>query len=260
MFKFFRQIRKSHLMENKTGSSAKASVKAGKYLKYAIGEIALVVIGILIALQVNTWNENRKDANDVNLIKANLSNDFIQNRNVLKQRMDLLKNSLNHAHSLMAFVGKSRDTINQHNLDSILVQTLYYGNFNPSNSTIIELLQSGKLKLIQNSVLKNQLNDWLEMLQDTNEDFKNQDLTANEQLIPYIHNNISARNLNLAGTQRVTTSRSVLKKDYFYDALHDFKFENLMINHMVWHKIMLKHYEELDDLAATIFNTIHSID
>ena len=37
--------------------------KTGKYLKYAIGEIVLVVIGILIALSINNWNENRKDAN-----------------------------------------------------------------------------------------------------------------------------------------------------------------------------------------------------
>ncbi len=50
MIKFFRKIRQNLLMENKTG----------KYFKYAIGEIILVVIGILIALQINNWNENRK--------------------------------------------------------------------------------------------------------------------------------------------------------------------------------------------------------
>ena len=50
MIKFFRKIRQNLLMENKTG----------KYLKYAIGEIILVVIGILIALQINNWNENKK--------------------------------------------------------------------------------------------------------------------------------------------------------------------------------------------------------
>ena len=206
--------------------------KTGKYLKYAIGEIVLVVIGILLALQVNIWNEERKDVREVNIIKSNLSNDFIQNRNVLKLRIELIKNSLDHANSLMAFMGKSKDTINQHNLDSILVQTLYYGNFNPSNSTILELLQSGKLKLIQNNILKNKLNDWLEMLQDTNEDFKNQDLTANEQLTPYLHNNLSARNYDLEGVYGVTSTKSVLIKDYFYDVLHDFKFENLMIPYL----------------------------
>ncbi len=51
MIKFFRKIRQNLLSERKTG----------KYFKYAIGEIILVVIGILIALQINNWNEKRKD-------------------------------------------------------------------------------------------------------------------------------------------------------------------------------------------------------
>jgi len=51
MLKFFRKIRQSLLSEGNTG----------KYFKYAIGEIVLVVIGILIALQINNWNESRKD-------------------------------------------------------------------------------------------------------------------------------------------------------------------------------------------------------
>jgi len=50
MIKFFRKIRQNLLMENKTG----------KYLKYAIGEIILVMIGILLALQINNWNEIQK--------------------------------------------------------------------------------------------------------------------------------------------------------------------------------------------------------
>ena len=50
MIKFFRNIRESLIMENKTS----------KYIKYAIGEIVLVMIGILLALQVNNWNESRK--------------------------------------------------------------------------------------------------------------------------------------------------------------------------------------------------------
>jgi len=60
MIKFFRKIRQNLLMENKTG----------KYFKYAIGEIILVVIGILIALQINNWNETRK-VNDLKQIYYN---------------------------------------------------------------------------------------------------------------------------------------------------------------------------------------------
>ena len=63
MIKFFRHIRKSFLME--TGNTSKPANQFGKYFKYAIGEIVLVVIGILIALQINNWNENKKIKNQV---------------------------------------------------------------------------------------------------------------------------------------------------------------------------------------------------
>jgi len=60
MIKFFRRIRYNHMTKNKTA----------KYFKYAIGEIVLVVIGILIALQINNWNELKKnDANTVLMLK-----------------------------------------------------------------------------------------------------------------------------------------------------------------------------------------------
>ena len=70
MIKFFRKIRKNLLNEGKTT----------RYFKYAIGEIVLVVIGILIALQINTWNESRKqhlaDVEFLKYIKSELSRDI----------------------------------------------------------------------------------------------------------------------------------------------------------------------------------------
>ncbi len=69
MIKFFRHIRKSLLME--TG-------KTSKYLKYAIGEIVLVVIGILIALSINNWNEQRKQKDTLNNIYTTLKIDLLE--------------------------------------------------------------------------------------------------------------------------------------------------------------------------------------
>ncbi|RPA68537.1 hypothetical protein EF405_08100 [Cyclobacteriaceae bacterium YHN15] len=61
MIKFFRKIRQKLLKEN----------RVTRYLVYALGEIVLVVIGILIALSINTWNENRKDrAMEANYLKG----------------------------------------------------------------------------------------------------------------------------------------------------------------------------------------------
>ncbi len=76
MIKFFRHIRQNLIMENKTG----------KYLKYAIGEIVLVVIGILIALQVSNWNENNNLQKKEVALLFNLKNDIEADISNLKRQ------------------------------------------------------------------------------------------------------------------------------------------------------------------------------
>ncbi len=79
MIKFFRKIRQNLLMENKTG----------KYFKYAIGEIILVVIGILIALSINNWNENQKLESKTQdyyvQLLDDLNNDIVSAENTIKE-------------------------------------------------------------------------------------------------------------------------------------------------------------------------------
>jgi len=73
MIKFFRKIRQNLLSEGKTGN----------YFKYAIGEIVLVVIGILIALQINNWNENRITNKTVNTYLNSLTQEFKDEQGLL---------------------------------------------------------------------------------------------------------------------------------------------------------------------------------
>jgi hypothetical protein len=68
--------------------------KTGKYLKYAIGEIILVVIGILIALSINNWNEFRKIENKKQALVLNLINDFKENK-------ILLESTINYSDTLL---------------------------------------------------------------------------------------------------------------------------------------------------------------
>jgi len=84
MIKFFRKIRQNLLIENKTG----------KYFKYAIGEIILVVIGILIALQINNWNENRKAQKQETQIYTEIKSDLLQTRNDIQQTISKHKEIL----------------------------------------------------------------------------------------------------------------------------------------------------------------------
>ena len=81
MIKFFRQIR-LQLME--TG-------KTGKYFKYAIGEIILVVIGILIALQINNWNEARKENRKLKTALNSVYNDILQDSMVVYNELPNVK-------------------------------------------------------------------------------------------------------------------------------------------------------------------------
>jgi hypothetical protein len=81
MIKFFRKIRQNLLKENKTG----------KYFKYAIGEIILVVIGILIELSINNLNEDLKSkAKELKIIKE-LKSDLISNKNRLKYKLEFFQ-------------------------------------------------------------------------------------------------------------------------------------------------------------------------
>ena len=73
--------------------------KTSKYFKYAIGEVVLVVIGILIALQINNWNENRKDGVKEQIILKSLKVNLIENLKLLnlanKATIDAYNSSLN---------------------------------------------------------------------------------------------------------------------------------------------------------------------
>jgi len=84
MIKFFRKIRQRLLNEN----------KFSKYLIYAIGEIVPVVIGILIALQINNWNENRKLDNTKQNYYQQLLVDLKADKNYAKFVISSLNSSI----------------------------------------------------------------------------------------------------------------------------------------------------------------------
>ncbi|PTM02351.1 MAG: hypothetical protein DA407_15250 [Bacteroidetes bacterium] len=81
MIKFFRKIRQNLLSEGKTG----------KYIKYAIGEIVLVMIGILLALQVNNWNEGQKRLKQETILLGQLKEEIINNYDDLISDLTVLK-------------------------------------------------------------------------------------------------------------------------------------------------------------------------
>ena len=143
MIKFFRKIRQKLLSEN----------KFSKYLIYAIGEIILVVIGILIALQINNSNIKRIDKEKELKYLSNI-------------RLDLTKDIENLEYNIGFRQKKTLGTerlINEINGQPIrdltettynVVNTLYQERFQPSNVTYNDLVSSGNMNLISSDSIK----------------------------------------------------------------------------------------------------------
>ena len=98
MIPFFRKIRKTLADDN----------KPLKYLRYAIGEIVLVVIGILIALQINNWNEHRKSKlQEVNIL-TKLNTDLKANLIEIKGLIDLTEKRIKASHTILNYFEKQK--------------------------------------------------------------------------------------------------------------------------------------------------------
>lgn len=145
MIKFFRKIRYDLMEKNKTG----------KYFKYAIGEIVLVVIGILIALQINNWNENRKDRIAEADYYCRILDDFELNEKLIDETTKLTTNKIKLCKELILDLNKipnDRSTI----LNNFVV-ALRQDVFVPSNIAFEDITSSGQLKLLTDLKLKNRL-------------------------------------------------------------------------------------------------------
>ena len=244
MIKFFRKIRQRLLTEN----------KFRKYLLYAFGEIILVVIGILIALQVNNLNEKSKLNNETQEIFKSLNDEFKNNRAVLKERIDALENTNKYVKAVLDLTNSDESVLATINIDSIINLSLFYGNYNPANSTIQELISSSKLNLIKDNHLKDNLFNWLQVLEDTDEDFKNQDLQAITMLEAYLVKNISFKNGMIYNPLNYGDGKSKLFDGKYEHIFNDLEFENLYYGKRFWNTVMINHYKELDNLATEIIN------
>ena len=146
MISFFRKIRQKLLSQN----------RVTRYLIYAFGETLLVVIGILIALQVNNWNENRLDRKlEIKYLKG-LQRDLNQDIEVLDQITVYRKGVINS--SLKVLKMNPPNTLEElREVNDEFLAIHYWYEFTPNNNTFHELTSSGNLNLIKNDTIKDLL-------------------------------------------------------------------------------------------------------
>ena len=126
MIKFFRRFRKQLLDGH----------RFRKYLLYALGEIILVVLGILIALSINNWNTKRLDKVEEKVILENLLNEFVINLTDLEVTITNREKGLNANRELLALMNTDIGKISTDNLDSLIGISRYITTYEPKTGVI----------------------------------------------------------------------------------------------------------------------------
>ncbi len=154
MLKFFRTIRKKLIEED----------NIRKYLLYAIGEILLVVVGILIALQINNWNENKNAEHRTREYYSQLMDDLKSDQDFAKRTRDEFNSELDEYESYLNMYYSDEDLKPDQVYDQISKLSFITNPMTFNSSTLESLQNSGDIRLIPANI-RNRLID-LRRLQD----------------------------------------------------------------------------------------------
>jgi hypothetical protein len=220
MLRFFSKIRYQLAAEN----------RAAKYIRYAIGEIMLVVIGILIALQVNNWNETKKLEKAERSMLVNLGSEFEINYAKLLNIRSNNNRIYACTNQLKNLIGRNTAEIEKYNIDSLLYISILIADFQPDQFVLSQLKSTDKLQIINSEKLKKYLYEWENAMNAKTEAFSMWHTYFMNSLIPFLDENASIRNMDSYGKYQ-WSSPTPLK----YNSTEIFsmiQFDNRLENHM----------------------------
>ena len=156
MIKFFRKIRQQLLTEN----------KFSKYLIYAIGEIVLVVIGILIALQLNNWNEHQKQLKLEQEYYCRLQEDAMLDKEQINDLLGLAQDRLAASNQAVRLL--LNDTVQQVDIGNQIALSIkaIYSDFKPNNSAFEDLKSGANLNIISDKSIIKALNQYFNKVEE----------------------------------------------------------------------------------------------
>jgi len=213
MIKFFRKIRQNLLIENKTG----------KYFKYAIGEIILVVIGILIALSINNWNEELKLEQKEIDIATEIYFELNENLAYVKKQKINWEKRANTAQTLSKIIISKSESLTQKQFDSTMLYILGYYKLNLIKNKFDNIVSSETFEFKKSTSLKRELLA-LKSLYETLESYYQSNVEANRNTLrPYLYENYSFRNFN-----NIISKESKGFEVNHENLLNDLKFDNVI--------------------------------
>jgi len=155
-----------------------------KYLKYALGEILLVVIGILIALSINNWNQKRLGKIEEKKLLESIRVDFERTKTTLHNLNDRRDEGLYNFNELIK-VRNSGDYSNKIHIDTLLAKVTFIPTYNGNTSSIAIVINSGKINLLNNDALKSMLLAWPSQIENLIEREIDAKVVTNEEWVPF---------------------------------------------------------------------------
>ena len=248
MIKFLRKIRYNLMEQNKTG----------KYLKYALGEILLVMIGILLALQVNNWNNNKQETRELHNflknIRRNIQEDLVNIDEMKTRRIS----SIERSEKYTEFVhGEHDETTDYEEMVTISYQLFKDWTFKSNNSGFEALKNSGFLRKLSSTNLENIINRYyyvveeiLEQERSLNNTIENlQIYTYNDNILQQLHRLEEIENKDLYFSEHKAEIKKILSNPSLIGANH----RNIRTYNIV------SLYDELEELANEIVVEVNAI-
>ena len=221
MLDFFRNTRKKLAAEN----------RFMQYSRYAVGEVLLLVVGVLIALQINIWNQNRKSNNVRISILENLNKEFEFNRGELIYSIESSNIIAGSILQLLSMMGPDYQRYDAVLLDSLLAASLMTPDFLPVNGALTDILNSGKMQYILNLELRGRLVSWHSYLDAAYKSVDQDEHAIANIVMPYLFDKVSLRNIDRVNDEYL----SMLAPSPFQvdnrKVLSDLAFENMIDDH-----------------------------
>jgi hypothetical protein len=249
MIKFFRKIRQGLLSKN----------KFSKYLLYAIGEIVLVVIGILIALTINNSNQNLIIKEKEQTYLKGLKNEFQISKIKLNKLIEVNRHNLNSAKQILEFIANKNEIPTEKHFSELLYNTFSLNiSFNPNNSILNEMINSGSLKDISNTDLRIQLTNWISTLDDISKQEMDLGIQRENALDIFRRNDNSLRTIfNLTGVNQQIGLPKVNNTISNLKLLNSIEFENnTLMFVLTCYSTEKAHYEPLMEDLNNILELI----
>ena len=209
-----------------------------------------MVIGILIALSINNWNQNRLDSLERKALITKLHVEFKENKKAINNYRMAEEQAMNSSIVLMNLIGLPEEELLKHNLDSLLFQSFPSNEIAFANNAVNNILQNGRLNLFKDDTISTLLYQWNSLAEIRKIRFEKLDSWNNDIFLPYLLPFISFKEMDANANLR-WGGKSKVKPSY-YPLFQNVAFENLLDNSLWLHKEVVVRLEETDRLIDKI--------